>query len=143
MSTITAYRKVGELFERCAFGTDHPVSYYEVKRLTDTGETREYDNGYTIDQTGLFRDTQGRIYHNWPPIDYSGGSRFVREDRASFSLSAASRQLSRDLLGQSLNEQTPAGPAWEDLVDEKPAAPFKPTTRKRPEQTKRNQETHD
>ena len=132
--TITAYRKVGELFEQCAFGTDHPVSYYEVKRLTDTGEIREYDNGYTIDKTSLYRDTQGRIYHHMPPIDYSGESAFKREDGTRFASRTTYEQLSRDLLGQSLNELTTAGPAWEDLVDEKPAAPFKPTTRKLPEQ---------
>lgn len=113
--TRTVYHEVGSLDEVCAYGDTHVVTYHETKKITATGETREFDDGYNIDQTPLYTDKQGRIYHLQPIFD-SGRPTFERDDGKHFDGQPGRyRRSVRDLMGKPLNDTTPAGPAWDDL----------------------------
>jgi hypothetical protein len=131
-TTRTVYREVGDVEEVCEYGDKHVVTYHETKKVTETGETREFDDGYTLNQTPLFSDAQGRVYHLRPAFD-SGRAFYRRDvDHAGFEGRPGRYQGSaRDLLGNPLNETTPPGPAWDDLEDIVKPNPTRRVRRKR------------
>lgn len=109
-------REVGHITEDCAYGDKHKVTYVEHRYVSPTGETREYDNGYTKDQTHLVADRGGKIYHQHPPTDFYGPMVWIRDgDNARFrgGLPTGSVRL---VSGHSL-QNCPDGPAWKDVVD--------------------------
>lgn len=108
---ITVYRTVTTIKEKCAFGEDHRIGYVESVGLTDTGETRVYNNGYSREHTGLYADAEGRIYHAHPPLDFYGGTGYRRDDDGTYFYSRPNEPFARLLDGSPANDRTPAGPA--------------------------------
>jgi hypothetical protein len=106
------YRRVHRTEERCPYGDYHQVSYYEVKFLEDTGETYSYNNGYETRDEKIWVDRQGRRYYMQHSVDYTQNTSLVRkdyEDEVTLWSPYLDRNA-RDLAGNPLNKQTPAGP---------------------------------
>lgn len=113
MTTISVYQSVGSREEVSNYGDTHDVTVYVVKHLTPTGQKRDYDNGYTVEATPLFRDHQGRLYHCHPPVDFYGGSYYRRDTDGATFASRTSRHA-RDLAGRPIGDVTPPLPADDD-----------------------------
>lgn len=111
-ATRTVYRERGRVSEKCSHGCSHDVTYAEVKTLTETGETREHDNGYEKSQTPLFVDAQGRTYHQHVSIDFFNNISYRRDADGVRFTPRLRTGPARDLLGNPLNNDTPAGPPW-------------------------------
>jgi len=82
--SILVYIEWGETQDLCDLGETHRVTYYAVKRITPTGETREHNNGYEQRQTPLYTDAQGRVYHQRVEIDFHANVWYLREDGKHF-----------------------------------------------------------
>lgn len=117
---VTAARDVGRTSEKCPYGETHDVTYYEVKYLTATGETRMHDNGYEQNQTPLFTDAQGRVYHQHVGIDFHNNISYVRDpgpgETNGVYFSGQVGRLARDLTGKPLTDRTPPGPSWAEAL---------------------------
>lgn len=95
------YCKVDRRAEICDLGCKHEVEIYAVKIITETGETREYDNGYEKRQTRLFTDAQGRVYHERLEIDYHASTYYVRDGDKKYFVGRP-RKPARDTMGHLL-----------------------------------------
>lgn len=108
---VLVHRKVGSVTETCDYGQDHEVTYVQSKRLFDTGRREYVHNGYSKVEERVMVDHQGREYVSRSPIDFSGGTTYVRRaDRVWFGRLPSGRV--RDLAGRPLDPRTPPGPAW-------------------------------
>lgn len=109
--TVPVARRVGEITESCHFGAEHRITYVQVKRLVDTGRRQTVDNGYETVEERILLDRQGREYLTRSPIDFSGGTLYMRQtDRAVFGRMPSG--MARDITGRPLTPKTPPGPAW-------------------------------
>lgn len=113
---VVVYSTVATVTDACTFGDRHDVDYVVTKRLTSNGRTRPYDNGYYVEETPLFADLQGRIYHLHPPTDYYGGSAYVRDGDDAVFWSRPAQSHARDLSGRPIAQAdarkvTPRGPS--------------------------------
>jgi hypothetical protein len=81
---MLVYAEYGSTEEVCELGEKHEVTFYQAKRITETGETRIMDNGYEQRMTPLYTDAQGRIYHLRIEIDYHSNTWYLRDDGKHF-----------------------------------------------------------
>lgn len=109
-------RKVGHVTETCNYGCEHQIDYVESHFVSPTGETREYDNGYSKDQTPLVADRNGRIYHSHPPTDMYGSTIYVRDDDKARFTRRPSGNPERLLSGHGV-KNCPDGPKWSEVTD--------------------------
>ena len=63
---------------KCEYGYKHMVDLYETTTIYPTGRTWLCDNGYTKEQEPVYEDAEGREYLAKPPIDYYGGTAYLR-----------------------------------------------------------------
>lgn len=99
---IQVFCEWGSTEDLCDLGEKHVVTYYGVKTITPTSETREHDNGYEKRQTPLYTDAQGRVYHQHVQIDYFNNVSYCRYDDGQRFYPRVLRRPARDLLGNLL-----------------------------------------
>lgn len=91
------------------YGDKHNVGYYTATELHSTGHKRPSDNGYTIEQTPLYVDDAGHVYHLISQVDYYGGSPYMRDDDQVLFRSRPHERHARLLDGTPIVGEMPDG----------------------------------
>lgn len=80
MSTVRVWQEIGHQVVKCQFGKEHFIPEFIWKDLTDSGQTRQWTDGYSGKwlTIPILQDRQGNLYDEIPTIDFYGPIVYIR-----------------------------------------------------------------